>query len=49
MSKIEELMTALRQSTDADMVAAIEQLVREGQDQAACAWSVLSVGCFYLG
>ena len=42
MSKIEELMTALRQSTDADVVAAIEQLVREGQDHELCRVNALA-------
>ena len=42
MSKIEELMTALRQSTDADVVAAMERLVREGQDHELCRVNTLA-------
>src|SRR6516225_6144257 len=42
MSKIEELMTALRLSTDADVVAAMERLVREGQDHELCRVNALA-------
>ena len=36
MSETEALMTALRRSADADVVTAIEQLVREGPDHGLC-------------
>jgi class 3 adenylate cyclase len=42
MSETEGLMTALRQSADADVAAAIEQLVREGPDRALCRVNALA-------
>jgi class 3 adenylate cyclase len=42
MSEIEALMTALRRSADADVVTAIEQLVREGPDHSLCRVNALA-------
>jgi class 3 adenylate cyclase len=42
MSETEALMTALRRSADADVVTAIEQLVREGPDHGLCRVNALA-------
>lgn len=42
MSETEALMMALRQSADADVVAAIEQLVRDGSDRELCRINALA-------
>jgi len=42
MSETEALMTALRRSADADVVSAIEQLVREGPDHGLCRINALA-------
>jgi class 3 adenylate cyclase len=42
MSETEALMTALRRSADADVVSAIEQLVREGPDHGLCRVNALA-------
>jgi class 3 adenylate cyclase len=42
MSETEALMTALRRSADADVVTAIEQLVREGPDHSLCRVNALA-------
>jgi class 3 adenylate cyclase len=42
MSETEALMTALRRSADADVVNAIEQLVREGPDHSLCRINALA-------
>ena len=42
MSETEALMTALRRSADADVVTAIEELVREGPDHRLCRVNALA-------
>ena len=42
MSETEALMTALRQTADADVVAGIERLVREGPEHELCRINVLA-------
>src|SRR5215470_14631856 len=42
MSETEALMTALRRSAEADVVSAIEQLVREGPDHGLCRINALA-------
>ena len=42
MSEADPLFATLRQSADADAVAAIEQLVREGKDRDLCRINALA-------